>query len=404
MASFNDTLIKSFYNSPAHSDLILIINGERYNLLSSIVQHHAPLLKTEFEKAPVPALPDPTIDPIISQIFTQLSTMYGSSPKKTLTILEPLATKEIVSALLESMYGKPFDVNATNYLEVYPLVSRFGMEKYITECSELLKNSITTENVLESILKIQDEKSSSHLKLYLENLAITIFVIPPEKILEFTSKMNVEVMQELLKSDKLSCTEDFVLDIVENWGKTHDVADTKKLMNCVQMEKLMGTTLVTKIKSNPLVDPMEYQKVLESTVISTSTNANIRTPGMIFALGNPKSTYPGFHLATEKEVLSDKFNELFKMEYTKNKGICCLDSIEAHIIVICDGRGLTLINTSWLIHLKRKVVTKNEHVQILTSNTPIDSHEKYGTSRLQCGWTPGFDTDIGLFVGNIHRF
>jgi len=403
MASqFNDTFVKSVFNDKQYSDVVLIFNGESYSLMTPFIKHYAPFLHAEFEKAPQPSLVDPSIDPALVPLITQLTALC--TPKKILTISEPFVSKEVVQALLEHMYGKPFDATPANHLEVYVLSTRFGMEKFITQSKDLFKKAININTILDLTMKALDEKAPT-IQLYLENLVENICFLPREKVLQATSKMSLEVIKELVKSDKLTCEEDFVLEIIENWGKTNDVSATKELMVNVKLEALSGVTVVTKLK-NVQVDSQAYIKTLESIVLTMTPNVKLRygTHSPV-VLGKRKEKYPGYRLITLKEAVTEKFSKIFKTEYSKLNAIKSLDTFKP-TVVCCQEVGLSLVERKYFIDGCRKDAFKNESFSFkINGDKPITDFPTYATNNFE-GHEDGEANkfNAGLFVLDTLKF
>jgi hypothetical protein len=357
---FKDFLSKSLYNNPNHADLVLVFNDVKYHLLSVVVQEYAPLLYAEFEKVQPPAVAT-TTDPTIDQMMASLTNLISRIPnRKTLTISDPTISKELVNAILESMYGKPMEITIAVLTSVYILSSRFGMEYLKKNCLEVFQKSINMQTLVEDYQRAVTEKSPFE-SIYKSLLTSNLSKIPKDKLLSFTKQMSKMDIVELLTSPSLNVIEDLVWEIIECRS---DKAD---LISLVQLDKLSTQTLL-KVKQH--VTSETYATALEKhfTCFGHSMYSTPRL-GSTFAIGKINGKYPNYHLMTKEEFCANtsSITEHFKNTYTNQKGVYCLEDLPESV-VCCQGYPLMI--GGWFIRAIGPN-TKDTYVTLISRNDDI---------------------------------
>src|SRR5579872_3873486 len=172
--------IKSFYNDSTHSDVVLDVNGDKYYLLLPLIKKYAPLLHKEIEETPVnPPVTSPELSEVLSNITTLFSKLQN---KKSVTLPNISVTKEVISVVFETMYGKPLEIS-TNLASVYVLSTRFGMDHLTTQCVEKFrKDSVNLDTLLEDYKKVVTS-GSPLVKLWAQVLQENLWYFPEDKLM-----------------------------------------------------------------------------------------------------------------------------------------------------------------------------------------------------------------------------
>jgi len=357
-----------------------------------VLEKQAPLLYSEFKAIQTPSI-STTSEITPEQIAAQLSAIIN---KKTLTLPDLNVSKEVMHQVLEFMYEKNFDVTSANLSEVCVLSTRFGMEKLMSKCLEVFKQTtFRPENFIEALKKATLESSPFFpmLKtLFMDQLS----VIPKDKLLEYTSSMSFEEIMELVKSE-LTCEEILVWDIAEAWRMAHAYhPQLNELMSHVRLELLHPTVLLSKVREHPHVNPNAYNKALEIVLAHISSpNINIipkrKWPEVKFALGEFNGKYRGFRMVTPAEVETTSFKTRFNLNYVTCGGIYSMGTFQADYICCSSRQGLISPSNGYL-RMHAVVVAKGAYylIKSLTQGTDL--------TNLGLGTSIVFNDNAGLFV------
>lgn len=367
--SSKDFIVDLIYNNQAYSDVILEIGANKFYLHLPVIKQHAPALFEEFEKIPNVSLttsPDAQLDQMLANLTTMLI-----KPKKTLKITDLTVTKETLDAVLKFMYTSTLEVTTANYMEIYTVSIRFGMKELSEKCTEILRQSLKIDTLLE------DSKNafimfSPLTKVYLDVLKNNLSVLPKDKLLEFVPILMYETMLEIVSEDS-NCTEDLMYDMVDAWYQHNkNLEQAKVLMSKVNLHALSSHFLLTKLKTSPLVDSNMYLSTLEWREYERRQDPHLRTK-YVFAIGKIDGTYPGYRLMTHDDVSKSSFQSLFKEHYDKNNGVYCVDGFPADVLC-CKDYKLTVKtpNGHWL-RISKKNATTYGFVKLNTSCSDITS-------------------------------
>lgn len=166
--------IKSYYNNPMFSDIVLIFNEDKYYLSAQIVKEYAPLLFAEFEALPTPSAPTVFPDSSPEQVLANFTSLVSKAyQKKTLTMADPAISKETLNAVFEFMYGKTLEIASSNVSALYTVGLKFGLKEFTEKCEKAYLCNVSLDTFFVEYQKAQSEKSQllPILKNYLiENL------------------------------------------------------------------------------------------------------------------------------------------------------------------------------------------------------------------------------------------
>src|SRR5579872_2466252 len=101
-----ERFVKSLYNEPTNSDIILVFNDIKYYLILSLIKHCAPLLYEEFRKQQEIDLVNSS-NSVPEQVIENLSTIITRSNRTTISISNPIIKQSNVEHVLRIMYGHP---------------------------------------------------------------------------------------------------------------------------------------------------------------------------------------------------------------------------------------------------------------------------------------------------------
>ena len=395
--------IKQFYNHPVLSDVILTLNGEKYHLISNLIAQYAPLLHMELEiqntNGSKPTI-DLTTDP--EKLLMNLSAALTRTNKKIVNLTIPGVSKETVGMVLETLYGKSFEITLANFQEVHLLSTKFGMGSHSKKCTGVLKTTITPDTIVESYERALSEKS--HLEPILKNKFYEILpIIPRDKLMDFISRWSYEAITELVSKSDLDCTEDLVYDIVDRWCQAHENTNEHlTLTSLVKLELLSNEILVTKVKTNDYVYFDTYLKVIESNLLTPKVTSGRRRSKAIFALGKLRESYDGYRLITKTEVETAKFVQMFTNEYRKLDGIMCLDSFAVDL-VCCSTHNLQVgaIPFNNILQGGCQICREGESFGLLTRYIKAsDISSKIDTITIDCHEAKTPQDNAGIFVLN----
>jgi hypothetical protein len=334
--------IKSYYNNPMFSDIVLVFNEEKYYLSMQIIKEYASLLFKEFEALPAPSAPTVSLDLPPEQILANLTSLVSKAyQKKTLTMANPAISKETLNAVFEFMYGMTLEITSLNSSAIYMVCIKFGVKELIEKCEKEYQSHITLETLFDVYQKAISEKSPffSLLKNYLsENLRY----LPQDKLLAFTNGLSEEDITNIVKSDKSNCEEDLIYEIADSWCRSTDSANKHVLMSHIKLELLSSKLLITNVKNNPNILSNRYVEILEARTLASLKSDSLSRVGhgiSSIAIGKLHSTYEGYRLITKEEASTRKFLSLFKQEYEKLNGIYSLDDFLVDL-VCCQGYNL----------------------------------------------------------------
>jgi len=404
------TTIQSLYNDPGCSDIVVVFNSESYHLMSKFVKIAAPGLYDEIDKITVtePSVPifspEMTADVALTK-FTEILTK--KTQKKTLTISEPSVSKDVVGAVFESMYGKPLEVSTVNLNEMYILGIKFGMQSLIQKCTDIIKKLSSTDVLLDSYQKAVVAKSPllSHYQNAFMSM-MTLFL--KEKIFGITRQLDYAALIEFLKSDKLTCSEDYVYEIIEDWVRGNNIGltqtQTKELYSLVKLELLSVDFLMTRVKGHihTYVDHDAYVKAFEESAmrfIRDKQPCTTRTVIMLFAFGKHEGLYQGYRQVTKEDVNNPTFKQALQKQYVKYNGLHCLDSLSPADVVCCaTGEPIAILDNSWLRFLNKSL--EKDHI-VLSNTSQCDVKnvkESIGTVHVSQQMHKKEADDVGLFV------
>ena len=94
-----------FFNNPNSSDIVLVVNGEQFHLLSDILEKH-----TDFFK---------DMKVTSQSISTSKDVIVSLVSKKVVNIEDPFLEKDTVAKVLKFMYGGHLEINATNVNDIF---------------------------------------------------------------------------------------------------------------------------------------------------------------------------------------------------------------------------------------------------------------------------------------------
>lgn len=395
--------IKSSFNNPALSDVVLVINDVKYYVISSILAHHAPKLFSELEStSTIPLESGADAQQMLSSLTSILTKTLG---KKTLMLTDPTLNKEVVHLLLESMYDKSVEITNANVKDVYTVSTRFGMIDVSAQCTEVMTKAIIdtpNETLLESYSKALEEKSFNLQKW--ENLvAARIAIIPKEKVLDFVSKMSYDGITTFLSFDEFICSEELVYEMADNWCVVNAASDDPlkfNVMSKVRLELLTDEVLMTKAKTNPFIKLETYiqslEKIMSSVKHSRRTSRNVQ----MFALGELHSKYAGYRLVTKEEVEMATFKTTFIRSYNHHNGVTCLDTYDANYIC-CTTNPIAILDNRWM-KTDSCPITKDIIVKLRAAHHTSDSFSRnISTLKLSpdLNSTKSYEHhDTGLFV------
>jgi len=393
--------IKSFYNDSTHSDVVLDVNGDKYYLLLPLIKKYAPLLHKEIEETPVnPPVTSPELSEVLSNITTLFSKLQN---KKSVTLPNISVTKEVISVVFETMYGKPLEIS-TNLASVYVLSTRFGMDHLTTQCVEKFrKDSVNLDTLLEDYKKVVTS-GSPLVKLWAQVLQENLWYFPEDKLMEFVAKLSYDDLFKLLNNPTLESYSDRMYELIVHWNSVNgDTSKMASLLGLVKLENLSIDILTTKVKHNPFVSQEAYINALEMQL-----NSNHRVNGLtrtMFGIGRLNGYYHNYRLLTKAEVETSKFKDLFVKTYTKFKAIYCLDTFGADV-VCCVTHPLIVMDGWWLRMENDAVdVAKGTMVQLSATNrTAKETLENISTIVVGVREIYSSAQNTGLFVWDQIKF
>src|SRR5579872_988194 len=280
---FVSNLIRSIYNNPANSDVILIFNDVKYHLILAFVQQHAPCLYEDFvnqRKSNSDIAPNLTPE----QVIDSISSIISRSNKTTVIICNQAIDSDYLESVLKSMYGKTVYTPIKKLGAYYWLSVRFGMNALANRCIDLFKSALNLDTLAEDYLKAIKEKSLAE-DLFSIQFIEHLDKIPKEKLLELAPMLKYEVILDLIRKNKSTNPDvidnmvstwsqdkptnpDFIYNLIDVWAKNHSNEDQKKtLFSSLRLELLSLNLLLTKVKSNPYITPDKYIKAVEENAL-----------------------------------------------------------------------------------------------------------------------------------------
>jgi len=335
-----------FFNNPVLSDFILTVNGELFYLSSDVVAKSTDFFKTKVEH---------------QNIRSDKKSVVVVVAKNVITIDDPSLKSGCVTAVLKSMYGINLDIDKSNATEIYSVSQKFQMGGLIKKCEDIIIKNLNYGTLLDNYLKAITEKSLLK-NIYEKKFKMNLFVYDKDQIFEFILKLSYDDFCSLLQSDA-ECSETLMYDIVEKYCEQDSVSygDRIKIMSYINLDKLSGEFLVTKVKNNRYINKSNYYHHLERIVLNDK-----KYDDHVFAFGKPAIKYPGYRIITEKECKLPQMVKLFADEYRKNNGLWSLDEFNAD--VLCNDKYPLCIENQYWIRLNNKNVNKNIFVQFEISN------------------------------------
>lgn len=411
------SIVQTFFNDPNCSDIILNFNDEKYYLMSKLIKHYAPGLHTEIELLPVPATPTITPDLSPDQLLASLTTFLSkNSQKKTINITDPHISKDTLTSVLESMYGKSLEVSSLNLNETYLLATKFDMKELVKKCMDDLNKALSNPiTFLDSYHKAIEE-SSPFIQMYQDAFMEKIAIFPKEKIFVVTNKLDYDTIVEFIKSDKLICNEDLIYDIVENWRLTHsDIDDTqsRNLYDLVKLELLTVNFLMTKVKGNSFISSERHAYAVGTSAMNfieckqnhKSRNSRVPISVSVFGVGKLHEAYKGYRLVTKQDIANNKFKQLLQSDYEKINGFYCLDNFLADVICCAPYEPFAISSGGW-VRYRSKNLEKGNILQAQTSHDN-EAWFKAKIDTMCVSDNNGHDRDprdAGLFVANYITF
>jgi|SRR5579872_7487711 len=347
-------ILEVFCNNPNLSDAVLVLNDKKYYLVQALLQKSAPLLYQEFQE--VKATSNLDIQEQQDQVLQNLSQILSSIlSKKTLQLTIPNVSGDTSDAVLRSIYGKPIEINTTNVQEIHILSVRFGMKQITLQCEAQFKKSINLDILLKEYQHAIETKSPFEMILK-DLLTSKIQLLPKEELLKFTRNLSYETILELIKTQKLCCTEDLVFEILIDWCTNH--VWNQDLFLHINFEKVSTNMLV---QNKKWIDPDAYVKVIEQKLLKLDTTGSFSPPRqshMEIIIGQIKQTYPGYRLLTKEEIGNKDFVKLMTDLYIKLDGVYCIDSFNADVIC-CKDYALGMTNESGYLRLQKINIEKD---------------------------------------------
>jgi len=430
---------KIIFNNQHCSNCLLEYNGGKYYLTSQILERVAPQLANLFNGSESLTASTSLTSQVSTEVVTQLSAYLAKYiGKKNVKIDEPTVSKETVENVLEYIYGQTeLKLSESNAREYYHLNASFGIAGLTEKSLEMIKKSIKPETALEEYLKLNGHNSplaqvfcdyilanisllpkesliTDHNKLkgiasslavaFYDHLIANIAVVPKDQLITFTNKLSYEEVTSLLKSDKLSCSEELIFDIAENWCNANKVDGAEafakqELMYLTRLGKLSVEFLMSRVKLNGHVAENDYLKAMEESGKSRTRQSAFRisaTNAPKFALGNMNGAYPGYSLMTTTQITSKKLGQLLKKEHDTHNGIYCLESGDGELI--CSSTHGLYIHTpgvNYFIGIFGNSMIKETFAKIRITNMKLFNLENITNSQENHDIV---DNAVGLFI------
>src|SRR5579872_2969748 len=140
--------MKSSFNNSSRSDVIVTVNGDKIHVSAPLLEVHAPTLFSELTVPATQSLsPEATVTE--QQMASHLSSLISQTlGKRVVTIVDIELKKDVVSALLESMYDKPIEITSlADASDIYVAATRFGMKGAVQKVVTYLQNSVSLSTV-----------------------------------------------------------------------------------------------------------------------------------------------------------------------------------------------------------------------------------------------------------------
>ena len=401
--------VRSLFNVPSVSDVIVIINGVSYHLMSAIIKRHSAKLMAEINAVSIDThvTESDTANADIAFLTKSLQKLIGIG-KKTLTItISSVNNSENITSVLKYLYSYQLDINLVNMNEIYLVSTRLGIERVSAQCAEMISCELSPSEIM-SLYKSAVDNNTPLKSLYEKNFRKSLILIPLPQIIEFTNTFSYESIVEIGKMDNTLCTEDIIYEILNNWCKFNSCTDDDKrsLMLNVKLESLSSQLLVETVKHNTFIDKKSYEKALEDKVLSSPASAKIRlllasdnsntSTKKLLALGSRTTEYIGYRKITQDEIQNKFFKNLFVQLYRQNNGIFCLCTMRADYLN-CDGRRMMI--GSHPIRFNELILYTNNIVPLSAGGRMPTWDILYSLESFRLGdKTTSYPDDVSLYI------
>jgi len=376
----------SIFNNPNLFDIVLNVNGERFYLLSDILEKH-----TDFFK---------DMKPTSQSVGSHADMIVSIVTKKVVNIDDPLLKTVSVTSVLKYMYDNALEITTENAMDIYYVSTKFKMNTLSNKCIDCIETNVNIETLLDDYTKNSDPMKNvlgkilkSHLDHYnkdeilkfTEKIPLKDFIsfltFDIEPVVEDKSSpkvlpSRVEPVVEDKSSPKVEHNEEYLYDIAENYCEKNILSDDdrKTIMGSVRLDGLSGEYLVDRVKNNPYIDERRYYNVLEKFAREKKEGKNNKGNKGVFCFGKLEVEYSGYRLVTAKECESQIFKQRFEREYKKNNGLYSLDNFNGD--ALCNDTHPLCVDSTWWVRLRDQDVKKGSYVLFKHSNGENDSFLK----------------------------
>lgn len=386
------SLIELFNNVDAY-DVIVENDEKQYHLMSKLLKKHSPFFSRELDKIEIKQ------DPMM--ISSNSQSKLFLSGKKIIKLDQYQLNNEAAIKVLRNMYGEQLTITKDNSTDFLKISTLFEMSELMSECCTILEVNINLNTLLNDLTEAEISKSLL-MPVYRHVFMRNILMFERDALMGFVTGLPIDSLFQILSSNKLACTENYVFDIVDHVIKTmispSCMDDCLKLMSCVRLPLLSEKKLLEEAKVHPLVDKDKYIEALEFQI--RPNNKFAYRPFIAFALGKMNEKYDEYRMITNNEIENVTFLELFKNMYLE-KGIYCLDNFKNGIDYCLSTNTKQIKMDGFYIRPYAENVEKGKYTRLYTrkSSKIIDDDIKPFTLTEE----PGGEK-IGFFVSVGTKF
>lgn len=408
--------VRSLFNVPSVSDVVVVINGISYHLMSSIIKKHSAKLMAEIDAVLMDThvTESDTVDADLANLTKSLQKLIGIG-KKTLTItISSVNTTENITSVLKYLYSHSLNINLTNVNEIYLVSTRLGIEQISIQCIKMISCELSPGEIT-FLYKSAIDNNTPLISLYAKIFIKNLILIPLPQIIEITNTFSYESIVEIGKMDDTLCYEDLIYEILNNWCNSNPCTtdDNKRvLMSNVKLDLLSSKLLVETVKHNTFIDKEYYVKALEEKTLLLSDSINCRRPvqsdcasvpiNKLFAIGARTAEYSGYRKITLGETHNKFFKNLFVQLYRQNNGILCLATMKADYLN-CDGMRMMI--GSDCIRFNESMLYKNNIVPFSTHGRMSSTGILNSIESFRVGDTIStYVDDVSLYVAATMKF
>jgi hypothetical protein len=347
--------LQTLYDNSSISDIELIFNGKKYNLIMTLLKKYVPILYDQVRLSTVESTnlilsnnssSSYNTENTIVNIKSVLNKAFAA--KKVSNINNQSITEKVVTNIFMHIYGYPLELTMDNVDMYHEFAHTYGM----VELSIFSKKYIFANCEIEEIIKRYDnaiKNKSNVVKIYARLFELHIMYFPDSSIIDFISKFTQDELHDFLKSDTVLCDEDLIFKIINKWLYIHTSYPRPELLYAmINLKNISGNLLVTTVSKclcpslqKYYIDALEYK--ICNPVMNNVVSKNI--PKTFFALGMTNRVYEGYRKITKNEINMISFKKILINYLRQHNAIYIISELITESNILIDENNILTIDT-----------------------------------------------------------